>query len=94
MISELVHMAKHGQALWRYTCLVSGVLCITMEQVLKLPGLLVGSLAITLTVYDANQNIDTPKTSISHEMIFILVPPIFHFRARIMLSMRMRNQKH
>ena len=64
MISELVHMAKHGEALWIYTYLVSGVLCITMEQVLKLLGLLVGSLAIILTVYDANQNIDTPKTII------------------------------
>ena len=56
MISELVYyMAKHGQALWTYTYLMSGVLCITMGQVLKKLGLFVGSLAITLTVYDANQ---------------------------------------
>ena len=56
MISELVHMAKHGEALWRYTYLVSGVLCITMEQVLKLLGLFVGSLAIILMVCDPTQH--------------------------------------
>ena len=31
---------------------------------MKTLWLFVGSLAIILTVYDANQNIDTPKTSI------------------------------
>ena len=56
-----IRIGSYGQA-WRgvveiYTYLVSGVLCITMGQVLKkLLGLFVSSLAITLTVYDANQH--------------------------------------